>query len=205
MSDITFFSCCPAARLHPAGLVRRPGRGDGDLFWGRLSCLLSGTLTNWPSWPSWLSWPWLFWPVLGEANLLAARCFALALITWLRQSWPASLFWHFDGEATLLDYTRISWLAWSWLSGKKYWDILMRICFGGGLLPSTERYKKRWNWWTTSWYFPHFVPKRRFYANFRPFYVNFLGIFTLTIVITIDDQQSISIKYFWHASKFDWK
>ena len=200
-----FFSCCPAARLHPAGLVRRSGRGDGDLFWGRLSCLLSGTLTNWPSWPSWLSWPWLFWPVLGEANLLAARCFALALITWLRQSWPASLFWHFDGEATLLDYTRISWLAWSWLSGKKYWDILMRICFGGGLLPSTEGYKKRWNWWTTSWYFPHFVPKRRFYANFRPFYVNFLGIFTLTIVITIDDQQSISIKYFWHASKFDWK
>ena len=105
---LTFFSCRPAARLHPAGLVRRPGRGDGDLFWGRLSCLLSGTLTNWPSWPSWLSWPWLFWPILGEANLLAARFFALALITWLRQSWPASLFWHFDGEATLLDYTRIS-------------------------------------------------------------------------------------------------
>ena len=44
MSDITFSSCRPAARLHPAGLVRRPGRGDGDLFWGRLSCLLPGAL-----------------------------------------------------------------------------------------------------------------------------------------------------------------
>ena len=107
-----FSSCRPAARLHPAGLVRRPGRGDGDLFWGRLSCLLSGTLTNWPSWPSWLSWPWLFWSVLGEAILLAFRCFPLALITWLRQTWPSSLFCYYDGEATLLDYIRISWLAW---------------------------------------------------------------------------------------------
>ena len=205
-----FFSCCPAARLHPAGLVRRPGRGDGDLFWGRLSCLLPGALT--------------ILTIMTILTLTILICFGGGypaccqvlcldhdyLVTiigtfWLRQSWPASLFWHFDGEATLLDYTRISWLAWSWLSGKKYWDILMRICFGGGLLPSTERYKKRWNWWTTSWYFPHFVPKRRFYANFRPFYVNFLGIFTLTIVITIDDQQSISIKYFWHASKLYWK
>merc|ERR1712203_133181 len=43
-------ACCrPAARLHPAGLVHRPGRGDGDLLWRRLSCLLPGEEHMWTS------------------------------------------------------------------------------------------------------------------------------------------------------------
>jgi len=43
-------ACCrPAARLHPAGLVRRPGRGDGDLLWGRLPCMLPGEEHMWTS------------------------------------------------------------------------------------------------------------------------------------------------------------
>ena len=47
---IEFFSSCrPAARLHPAGLVRGSGRGDGDLLWGRLPCLLPGQEHVWTS------------------------------------------------------------------------------------------------------------------------------------------------------------
>ena len=103
MSGITFFSCRPAARLHPAGLVRRPGRGDGDLFWGRLSCLLPG------------------------------------------------------------DFSRISRLAWSWLSCNNYLDILMgeACCQVLNDARSGELHRD-------------ICPtKRRFYSNFRPFYVNF--------------------------------